>query len=247
MSNRGNVGLYGIPIAALLLGAGLLLGAASPSPQPAAATLVPEPPGTVVQDQPVYLGGGATHQQWHAVISKNRVGSSGSAEFYQWYLSLYAPGAQTQELKYRSPGNGGPLSTVEQAAGGAQMWYPNQTVQIVRSAELMQSGVQQLVVQSQESGADCGVATVTVFSIDAQGAVAPAVSVRNGCALTATIATGHGAVRDSIVLHGPYYSASAAMCCPTKPKATAVLSYRNGKWTQTPKYFAVYPSRFAPQ
>jgi hypothetical protein len=34
------------------------------------------------------------------------------------------------------------------------------------------------------------------------------------------------------------------MCCPTKAKATAVLSYRNGKWIETPKYYALYPGAF---
>jgi len=44
-------------------------------------------------------------------------------------------------------------------------------------------------------------------------------------------------VRGTIVLHGPYYNASAPLCCPTKPNASAILRYANGRWTERPQYF----------
>ena len=127
------------------------------------------------------------------------------------------------------------------------MWFPLQTLQIGGVGEFMQAAVQQVIVQSHEAGADCGGATVSVLTV-AKGAVVPAVSVRNGCALKATVTHSHSStVRDSIVLSGPYYNSTAPMCCPTKSKAAAVLSYRNGRWTETPKYFEVFVGKFPPQ
>ncbi|MEO6834555.1 MAG: hypothetical protein ABI231_01420 [Candidatus Tumulicola sp.] len=214
--------------------------------EPANYTLSPVPAGTVVQNRLVYLRGEAMHSQWRAVASKKLAGAANGTSFYQWYLSIYAIDGTTYHRKYQSPADGGPLSVVKQATG-AKMWFPVQTLQIVGNAELMQSGVQQLVVQSHETGADCGAATVTVFATGSSGKVVPAVSLRNGCDLKATLAPAHGNVRDAIVLSGPYYNATAPMCCPTKARATAVLSYRGGKWIETPKYFALYPGAFAPE
>jgi hypothetical protein len=216
--------------------------------EPPHPTFSPPPPGTVVQSQLVYLAGEAMHSQWRAVASKKLVGSGNGTNFYQWYLSIYAIDNTTYRLKYQSPANGGPLSKVTQASGGAKMWFPVQTLHIAGVGEFMQAGVQQLVVQSHEMAADCGAAVVTVFATNSNGGVVPAVSVRNGCDLKATVAhSSSGSVRDSIVLSGPYYNATAPMCCPTKPKAAAVLSYRNGTWTETPKYFPFYPGKFPPQ
>ena len=48
-----------------------------------------------------------------------------------------------------------------------------------------------------------------------------------------------GADGTSIELAGPYYNASAPMCCPTKNSASAVLRYRGGKWVETPNYFKI--------
>ena len=224
----------------------LLLVIPAAAEEPSQTTFAPPPPGAMVQNQLVYLGGEAMHSQWRAVASKKLMGSLAGTIFNQWYLSIYAIDGSTYRLKYRSPGNGGPLSAVTQASGGSKMWFPLQTMRIVGSAELVQSGVQQLVVQSHEAGADCGGAVVTVFAANSGGSVVPAVSLRNGCDLSATIARGHGAVRDSIVLSGPYYNSTAPMCCPTKTKATAVLSYRNGRWTQTPKYYAMFVGKLPP-
>ncbi len=232
-----------------LAGAVLCFGLLAPlgAEEPAHLTYAPAPPGTLMQNQLVYLTGEAMHSQWRAVASKQLIGQGNGTSFYQWYLSLYAIDGATYRLKYQSPANGGPLSKVTQASGGAKMWFPVQTLQIAGVGEFEKAGVQQLVVSSHEMAADCGSAIVTVLASSANGAVVPAVSVRNGCSLKATIAHAKTPeARDAIVLSGPYYSATAPMCCPTKPKAAAVLSYRNGKWTQTPKYFPFYAGKFPP-
>ena len=233
-----------IHLSIVALCAAAVLAVSASAQEPPHVTYAPAPPGTIVQNQLVYLGGQAMHSQWRAVASKKLVGSASGTNFYQWYLSMYAIDGSTYRLKYQSPAKGGPLSTVTQAAGGAKMWFPLQTLRIVGVGQFVQAGVDQLVVQSHETGADCGAAVVSVFATDSKGNVVPAVSLRNGCDLNATVAHGHGAVRDSIVLSGPYYNATAPMCCPTKAKATAVLSYRNGKWIETPKYYALYPGAF---
>lgn len=208
----------------------------------------PAPPGTVEQSQLVYLAGEAMHSQWRAIASKNLAGRNSGTDFYQWHLSFYAIDGTTYRLKYQSPTNGGPLSKVTQASDGVKMWFPLQSLKIAGAGEFVKQGVQQLVVASHEAGADCGSATVTVFGTSAGGAVVPLVSVRNGCALKAAIAHAKtSGARDAIVLSGPYYNATAPMCCPTKPKAAAVLSYRNGKWTETPNYFPFYVGKFPPE
>ena len=230
-------------VAALALALAIPAAAEEP-PNPSFA---PPPPGTVAQSQLVYLKGEAMHSQWRAVASKTLAGQGNGTSFYQWYLSVYALDGTTYRLKYQSPANGGPLSKVTQASGGVKMWYPLQSLQIAGVGEFEQAGVQQLVVQSHEAGADCGGAAVTVFAVNASGGVVPAVSVRNGCALKATIAHAKTpGARDAIVLSGPYYNANAPLCCPTKAKATAVLSYRNGKWTVKPNYYEVFVGKFAP-
>ncbi|MGA8535085.1 MAG: hypothetical protein WB615_13335 [Candidatus Tumulicola sp.] len=232
-----------VPLAALAL-----LVVRAGAEEPPHPTFAPPPPGTVAQSQLVYLAGEAMHSQWRAIASKKLVGSGNGTNFYQWYLSIYSIDAATYRLKYQSPANGGPLSKVTQAAGGAKMWFPVQTLQIAGVGAFVQPGVQQLVVQSHEMAADCGSATVTVLATNATGTVVPAVSVRNGCDLKATVThSSSGTVRDAIVLSGPYYNATAPMCCPTKPKAAAVLSYRNGAWTETPKYFPFFAGKFPPQ
>jgi hypothetical protein len=215
--------------------------------EPPHVSYAPAPPGTVTQNQLVYLAGEAMHSQWRAVASKQLIGQGNGSSFYQWYLSIYAIDGTTYRLKYQSPANGGPLSKVTQASGGAKMWFPVQTLQIAGTGEFERAGVQQLVVSSHEMAADCGSAIVSVFASGANGAVLPAVSVRNGCELKATIARAKTAgARDAIVLSGPYYNATAPMCCPTKTKAASVLSYRSGKWTESPKYYPFYVGKFPP-
>jgi hypothetical protein len=205
--------------------------------EPPNPTYAPPAPGTVAQNQLVYLAGQAMHSQWRAVASKKTVGHSGKIVFYQWYLSIYAINNTTYQLKYQSPKNGGPLSTVTQGHGGG-MWFPYQDLKIVGVGQFIQPSVENLVVWSHETGADCGGATVTVFaSSNAANKVVRSATVTNPCDLKATIV--HGSSSDSIKLTGPYYSASAALCCPTKPNASAMLRYSSGKWVMTPKLFAL--------
>jgi len=211
----------------------LLLG--TPAAGQTTLTFVPVVPGSVVAQQLVALDGLA-HDRWQAVASKKLVGSGDGRDFYQWYLSIYAPVAGAYRIRYQSPRNGGPLERVAQAAG-AKMWFPVQDLKIVGAAELMRKHYEQLVVSSHAMAADCGAATVTVFTAGTAGRAVPAVTVTNPCELNASIVSqSDGPVLE---LHGPYYAANAALCCPTKAKATAVLGYRHGRWSETPNYFKV--------
>lgn len=96
-------------------------------------------------------------------------------------------------------------------------------------------GVSQLVVASHEMAADCGSAAVTVFATKFGGNVGPVVTVSNPCDLSAKI----GSDGASLELTGPYYNASAPLCCPTKNSASATLRFVNGKWSASPNYFKV--------
>jgi hypothetical protein len=201
-------------------------------------------PGAVEQNEKLYLAGDGMHSQWRAILSRVKVGTDGKTDFYQWYLSIYAIDDTTYKLKYRSPGNGGPFSTVTKAHG-AQLWFPMQSAKIDAPISLMMQGKDNLVVESHEAGADCGAATIAVFTTNAAGNVVPAVSVRNGCSLTAQPV--NAAAGAKLLLSGPYYAADAAMCCPTKPNATATLQYLNGTWVETPRYYELFPGKLPPQ
>ncbi len=200
-------------------------------------------PGTIQQNQLLYLAGDAMHSQWRAVLSKKRVGSSGHDVFYQWYLSVYAIDGTTYKLQYQSPRDGGPFSTVTKA-NGAPMWFPIQTGKIDPPIALMMEGKDNLVVESHEMAADCGGAVVAVFTTNTTGKVVPAVSVRNGCELTASPVNSKAG--RSLTLAGPYYGPNAAMCCPTIVKATATLQYVNGKWVETPNRYELFPGKLPP-
>ena len=194
----------------------------------------PPPPGTVVDRQLVAFNGEGIADRWPAVVSKEFVGSDGGRKFYQWYVSIYRLRQGAYRLNYQTPRNGGPLARVEQA-NGAKMWFPIQTVKIVGTAGLMHRGISQLVVASHEMAADCGSAAITVFATKPGGNVGPVVTVGNPCDLNAKI----GADGASLELTGPYYKASAPLCCPTKNNATATLRYVNGKWNESPNYFKI--------
>lgn len=203
--------------------------------EPPHVAFSPRPPGTVVQSQVVYLAGQAMHSQWRGVLSKKRVGKSGKESFFQWYLSIYQIDGSTYKLRYQSPANGGPFAKVVKAHGAA-LWFPRQNASIVGAAQLMGPGVEQLVVATHETGADCGSAAITVLGYDAKThKVVPEVSAQNGCDLSAKILK--SATGSTLVLSGPYYNASAPLCCPTKPKASATLKYAHGKWVETPNYY----------
>jgi hypothetical protein len=202
------------------------------------------PPGTVVQSQLLYLTGDAMHSQWRAVASKVRLGISGGTDVYQWYLSVYAIDDTVYHLKYQSPRDGGPLSKVTKP-NGSPMWYPLQTLKIDAPIWLMTDSVDNLVVESHETGADCGTGVVSVFMANTSGNVVPAVSARNGCDLTSTPINSKAGRK--LLLTGPYYGPNAAMCCPTNAKASASLQYLNGKWVETPNYYELFPGKLPPQ
>jgi len=211
--------------------------------EPPSVTYDRPAPGTVQQNVLLYLAGDGMNSQWRAVLSRKQVGSNGTDTFYQWYLSVYAIDGTTYKLKYRSPGDGGPFSNVTKA-NGAQMWFPIQTGKIDPPAELTMPAKDALIVESHEMSADCGAGVVAVFTTDAAGKVVPAVSARNGCELTAKPVSSKSG--PALQLNGPYYAANAAMCCPTKPKASSTLQYVAGKWTQTPSYYEIFPGKLPP-
>jgi hypothetical protein len=201
-------------------------------------------PGTIVQNQLLYLAGDAMHSQWRALLSKKSVGTSGHDVFYQWYLSVYAIDGDTYKLHYQSPRDGGPFSTVTKASG-APLWFPVESGKIDAPIALMMEGKDNLVVESHEMAADCGSGVVAVFTANAAGKVVPAVSARNGCELT--VSPVNSKAGTSLTLAGPYYGPNAAMCCPTIAKATATLAYVNGAWVQTPKRYELFPGKLPPQ
>lgn len=208
--------------------------------EPPHYTFAPQPPGTIVQSQLVYLAGEAMHDQWRAVLSRKPVGSGNGTTFYQWFLSFYAIEGATYRLKYQSPKARVPFSRVTKAHG-ASLWFPVQEAKIAGTGEFMGARSQQLVVQSHEAAADCGSSRVDVFFFDAaMQAVMTTLSVENPCDLSARVVHGKGG--DSLALTGPYYSANAPLCCPTKARATAVLRFKNGNWSEEPKYFKIASS-----
>jgi hypothetical protein len=209
--------------------------------EPPHFTYAPAPPGAIVQSRVVYLAGESMHAQWRAVLSKAEAGRGNGTTFYQWYFSLYAIDGTTYRLKYRSPRDGAPFAAVARAHGAA-LWFPVAQARISGVGELMAPGVQQVVVESHEAAADCGLARVDVFAYDGTTRkVAPALSVENGCELHARLVNGpRGA---ALAVTGPYYGPNAALCCPTKNAVTAIFRFRNGRWRQQPRYFKVLPSR----
>lgn len=210
--------------------------------------LLPAPPGTVVQDQVFHPYGPGTMSRWHAVLSKKVLGTEAGITFYQWYLSLYGMGDTHFELKYQSPKSGGPFETVTKPVqDDAHMWFPVQDAKIVGIAHLIDTDTEQLVLQTHAMAADCGSAEVTVFAYDQKkSTVVPSISVGNGCSLGAKIVEGEGDANDYLTLTGPYYNTTAAMCCPTKAKATAILRFHNGEWVESLPYFKLYRRAFAP-
>jgi len=205
--------------------------------EPPHYTFAPQPPGTIVQSQLVYLAGEAMHSQWRAVLSKKLLGTGNGTSFYQWFLSFYAIDDTVYRLKYRSPNSSVPFARVTKAQG-APLWFPVQAAKIAGTGELMGPGAQQLVVQSHETGADCGMARVDVFYYgSAMQSVMTTLSVENSCDLTARVV--HSAHGDVLQLTGPYYAANAPLCCPAKTRVTSTLRFTNGAWTEQPHYFKI--------
>ncbi len=224
--------LYALAIFAL---SAATAGAAAPKPHYDVA-----PPGQVVQDTVAYLTGEAMHSAWHVVASRKLVGKQMGEPVYQWYLSFYAPAQNGVKLVYQLPNKEGELLSRVTKAPTADLYFPHQALKIVGAAEFEQSGVQDVVVWDQQAGADCGSADVTVFGANAKGQVEQRVHVQNGCSLNAKIVK-HGAL-SAVQLNGPYYGPKAALCCPTKPKASALLAYSGGTWSVSPKYYVVSAS-----
>ena len=223
--------------AVLTLAAAFAFSATALAEEPPNYTYSPQPPGAIVQSQVFYPAGEAMHSQWRAVLSKAPVGHSGKQTFYQWYLSIYAIDGNVYHLKYRSPKNPVPFTTVEKAHGG-DMWFPFANGTIAGVGELMGPGAQQVVIVSHEMAADCGMARVDVLFQDAaMQMIMPTLSVRNPCDLSAKIVTDSKGV--GLAVTGPYYAPNAALCCPTKPKVTAIFRFTSKGWVQTPKYFEV--------
>lgn len=218
-------------VLAFMVPSGVVQGA-----EPSTFTYAPLPPGSVVESRLVYLAGEGMHSQWRAVVSKKQVGKGNDGTpFFQYYLSVYQIDGSTYHLKYQSPQNGGPFATVEKAHG-ANLWFPVQSARIVGTGEFIAPAVQQLVVQSHEMAADCGLSTVTVFAYDAARAkVVPVATVTNYCDLQAAVVNSKS--KPALRLRGPYYGPDAAVCCPTKPKAVAKLRYAGRRWVETPRYF----------
>ena len=231
-----------ITLAAALAAAIFLVSQPLRAEEPPNPSLVPAPPGSVEQSQVVYLAGQAMRSQWRGVISKKAVGTGDGETFYQWYVSIYQIDGTTYRLRYQSPRDGGPLDKLEKATG-ANLWFPRQDASIIGAAPLMGEDVEQLVVQSHQTGADCGSADLTVFRYDSKSnKIVPAVTVENGCTLDAKIVNSPAGA--DLQLSGPYYNATAPMCCPTKPSAKATLKYVKGKWIETPDYYRFYPNAF---
>ena len=204
--------------------------------------LSPAPPGQVMQRTVAYLTGEAMHSMWYVVASRKLVGKNmGKDPVYQWYLSFYAPdGEDGGKLVYQLPDKQGMLLSRIEKAHGAEMYFPQQDLKIVGAAEFEQSGVQDVVVWDHQAGADCGSADVTVFGANRKGQIVQRVHVQNGCQLDAKIVK-RGSL-SAVQLTGPYYGPKAPMCCPTKPKASALLAYAKGDWSVKPNYYIISAS-----
>ncbi len=199
------------------------------------------PPGRIVQDTLAYLTGEGMNSAWHVVASRTLAGRQlGKDAVYQWYLSFYAPSAKGLKLMYRLPNAQGELLSRVTKAHGDDMYFPMQDVKIVGTGEFERAGIQDVVVWDHQTGADCGEADVTVFGANTKGRIEQRVHAQNGCSLDANIVR-RGAL-SAVRLTGPYYGPSAPLCCPTKPRANALLSYGNGRWSMAPEYYTISAS-----
>ena len=207
----------------------------------AAVTLVPNPPpGTVVQRLSASLDG-TSSPPYLAIVSSKKVGTSGTQPIAQLYLSLYREIGRSGTYKrvVQSPGPADPLKLVPPVLfmnGGAIPASGASNVTIVGSERLdgdTPPGSAQLVVSVHEQKADCGIVQTYVLETRAVGLPLVLVSVSNYCSLSASLAP------PALVLKGPYYSPTAALCCPTTPSVSAKLTYAKGTWTLAPPYFTV--------
>jgi hypothetical protein len=215
--------------------AGVVLAPATAA-EPPHYTFSPKPPGSIVQSVLFYPAGEGMQTQWRAVSSRIHLGGAA----YQWYLSVYSIDFDiaTYRLVYQSPRDGGPALRVRKTPR-SDLWLPLQSLYIVGEGALEEPSVENLIVQEHRASGDCGSATVTVYGYAFRtrrfGAIA---SVSNPCALEATIE--HDASGDVVRLSGPYYAPGAALCCPTKPRASAYLRFKGGRWVEAPVYFPLH-------
>jgi hypothetical protein len=197
------------------------------------------PPGNVVQKVAASLGL-AQKASFVAVVSRVslRSGSRSTTPTYQPYFTLYRAAAGDKLLRrvYQSPSGNDPLKLVPQMQSipnAPGVWMPGSVdVRVIGSGQLMQPGTSQLVIRVYSAAADCGSATVHVLAFGDQR-LHDVVGAQNYCSLEAALQP------PGIALTGPYYDRNAALCCPTKNKATALLRYdrRSGKWLIAPQYF----------
>jgi len=199
------------------------------------------PPGRIVQDAVAYLSGEGMNSAWRVVTSRKVIGrETGGKPAYQWYVSFYARAQNGYKLAYRLPNRSGLLLDAVVKAPGADLYFPRQDVQIAGAGEFERVGVQDVVIADHQSGADCGTSDVSVFGSGTDMRVRMRVHVSNACALQASIVRA-GALQ-AVRLTGPYYGPKAALCCPTKPLVSALLSYANGTWSVKPNYFVISAS-----
>lgn len=198
--------------------------------------LSPAPPGRVAQNVGAYLSGDGMSSRWRVVTSKTLAGKMmGKTPVYQWTLSIYSPpDGNRAQLAFRSPGLSDLIPTVQRASN-AQMYFPVEAVKIAGTGALERPGVDDIVVVTHAAGADCGIATVSILGAGPNGDVAVRHQISNYCDLEAQIV--HEGKLDALRLTGAYYAHNSPVCCPAKPRVTAMLRYRNGQWTVAPRYF----------
>ena len=197
--------------------------------------LHPAPPGTVMQKAVAYLAGDAMHSRYQIIVSRTPLGKPVQ---YQWHLSVYAQnGDQDFRLAYESPSATDRYALVPklEPGHGTTMFFPQETVSIVGSGQLMGEARDQTLVLVHAAAADCGESTLSVLAAS-DGVLSVPVQVSNLCGLSASIA------HHTIVLRGPYYNRTAPAYKPTKNNAVATLKYVDGAWVERPQYFRLnYP------
>ncbi len=190
----------------------------------------PSPPGAVTQSMTAYLIGEAMNSRYQLVASRLRLTNS------QWqpYLTIYAQRGDGFTEIYQSPSARDALALVprRQKVPGADLFLPTVDLRLIGKGEFMGAGRQEAAVLVHQAGADCGSSALSVLrAVPGAGTVRVAAQVSNPCDLSAQIQG------NTIVLNGPYYNATAALCCPTQPRARAILAYGAGRWTLHPAYF----------
>lgn len=207
----------------------LLAFSASAALAAAQGSLQPAPPGTVVQNIGAYLAGDGMNSRYQVVASRKQVGT---ADEIQWYLSVYGPSQKGTALLFQSPSGSETDALVPklEQGSGTKMYFPRETLKIAGKGQLMGEARDQVVALITAASADCGGATAAILSAEGDR-VRVAARVDNPCGLTAKIQ------HHTIVLSGPYYNKTAALCCPTKVHAVATLRYTDGMWVEKPQYF----------